>query len=347
MPVAVDNYPMTFRITFQSDGCTFTSHKNETVLAAALRNGFNLPYGCRNGSCGSCKGKLISGKIDYPSSDLTGLTDTERAAGMVLFCQAKPLTDIVIQPRQVVQNGQFPPIRKLPCRVMKIEKLNHDVIRLFMKLPSSERLQFLPGQYIDILMQDNKHRSFSLANAPHDDEFLELHVRHYDGGVFSEYAFNTLREKALLRIEGPLGTFSLNETSQRPMIMIAGGTGFAPVKSIIEHSLQRGLQREIFFYWGARTRADLYLHPLANGWAQQHRHIHYVPVLSENHDKDWRGRNGLVHEAVLKDFSDLQSYEVYACGPPPMVHAVHDTFIERGMPEDLIYSDSFEIAPGK
>ncbi len=335
---------MSFKITIEPSETTFIAEKNETVLAAALREGIGLPYGCRNGSCGSCKGKLLEGRIEYTNVPLTGINDEEKSNGYALFCQAKPLTDIRIETRQIDAIGDLS-VRKLPCRVDKIEKLNHDVLRLFLKLPSTERLQFLAGQYIDILMLNGKHRSFSLANPPHDDEHLELHVRHYEGGVFSEYAFNKLKEKSLLRIEGPLGSFFLREDSDRPIIMVAGGTGFAPVKSIIESARHKALDREIHFYWGARSKEDLYLHDLAMFWDKEMERLHYIPVLSEPHEDDqWQGRTGLVHEAVLEDFEDLSGFEVYACGPPPMVHAVVDSFTERGLSAEYIYSDSFEFA---
>lgn len=338
---------MSFRITIQPGGRTFIAHEAETILEAAIRQGMGLPYGCRNGACGSCKGQLIDGKVEYTGTSMSGLTAQDMSAGMILFCQARPVTDLIIKTRQISAAGDLP-VRKLPCRVIRIEKPNHDVLRLFLKLPSTERLQFLAGQYIDILMPDGKHRSYSLANAPHDDEFLELHVRHYEGGVFSEFAFHHLREKSLLRIEGPLGTFFLNESSDRPIIMVAGGTGFAPVKSIIEHAKHKQPGRQIHFYWGARSKEDLYLHDLVTSWTGEIPGFSYVPVLSDPKKPDqWRGRTGLVHEAVLEDFSDLSGYEVYACGPPPMVHAVRDTFVGRGVSEDAVYSDSFEIAPKK
>lgn len=338
---------MSYKITIQSDQQTFTAERDETILEAALRQGINLPYGCRNGACGSCKARLISGRINYNDTPLTGITKDEIAAGFALLCQAKPATDLVLDARTINRVGEIP-VRKLPCRVDKIEQLSHDVIRLFLKLPSTERLQFLAGQYIDILMQDGKRRSFSLANAPQDNEYLELHVRHYEGGVFSEYVFHKLNEKALLRIEGPLGTFFLREDSERPVIMVAGGTGFAPAKSIIEYMINTDIKRPVYFYWGARTIKDLYLNDLAVHWAEKFTGFHYVPVLSEPLSTDqWKGKTGLVHEVVLNDFEDLSGFEVYVCGPPPMVHKAKDTFMERGLPEEYIYSDSFEFAPKK
>ena len=322
----------------------FSTDKNETILEAALRNSILLPYGCRNGVCGSCKGKIINGEIEYREKSLPGITGQESKSGYALFCQAMARSDLIIEARQVATLNDIP-VRKLPCRVVKIEKLNHDVLRLFLKLPAAERLQFVAGQYIDILMQDGKRRSFSLANAPHDDEFLELHVRYYNGGTFSEFAFKSIQENTLLRIEGPMGMFYLRENSTRPIIMIAGGTGFAPAKSIIEHSMQLERTLPVYLYWGARSRKDLYLHQLAEYWANQHDWFQYIPVLSEPGKEDqWHGYTGLVHEQVLHDFNDLSRFNVYASGPPPMVDMIQKTFISRGLQPENLFSDSFEFS---
>jgi CDP-4-dehydro-6-deoxyglucose reductase len=334
---------MSFKITIDSNKESFPADDNKTILESALEHGHSFPYGCRNGACGSCKGKLIEGKIHY-KNEVTGISEQESKEGYALFCQAVPESDVIIEAQEIEQVGDIT-IRRLPCRVTEIEQLNHDVIRLFLKLPKSERLQFLAGQYIDLLLREGKKRSFSLANAPHNDDYLELHIRHYDGGLFSEYAFHELKESTLLRFEGPLGTFFLREGSERPIIMVAGGTGFAPIKGIIEHALHLGDKRPVYFYWGARKEEDLYLNQLAQTWADEHDHIEYTPVLSELEDGDkWQGRTGFVHNAILEDIQDVSGYEVYACGPPPMVHAVLDSFVERGLSADYIYSDSFEFA---
>jgi CDP-4-dehydro-6-deoxyglucose reductase, E3 len=334
---------MLYKITIDSNKESFPAANNETILESALKHGHSLPYGCRNGACGSCKGKLIEGKIFY-KNEVTGLSEKESKEGYALFCQAIPESDVIIETKEIDQVGEID-VRKLPCRVTEIEQLNHDVIRLFLKLPSNEHLQFLAGQYIDLLLSEGKRRSFSLANAPHNNNNLELHVRHYTGGLFSEYAFHELKESALLRFEGPLGTFFLREDSERPMIMIAGGTGFAPIKGIIEHALHLDDKRPIHFYWGARKEEDLYLNQLAQDWANEHEHIEYTPVLSKLGDGDpWQGRTGFVHNTILEDIKDITDYEVYTCGPPPMVHAVLDSFVERGLSSEFIYSDSFEFA---
>ncbi len=332
------------KVTIESTGDSFTVAENQSILDAALNHGLNLPYGCRDGACGSCKGRVLSGEISYPDKVLTGINEAERNAGSALFCQARAESDLLIEAR--IQDRQADiPVRRLPCRIQHMEKLNHDVIQLQLKLPGNERLQFLAGQYIDILLNNGKRRSFSLANAPHDDEYLELHIRYYKGGLFSEMAFHDLKEKTLLRLEGPFGNFCYQENNDRPIIMVAGGTGFAPVKSIIEHMFAAGIDRPVHLYWGARARADLYMDALPRAWAGREPLIRYHPVLSEPHaGDDWQGRTGLVHEAVLEDIEDLSAYDVYACGPPPMVEAVGKTFMAKGLPRDQFFSDSFEFA---
>ena len=236
--------------------------------------------------------------------------------------------------------------RALSCRVTACDRLGGDVIRLRLGLPTGERLRFQAGQYIDILLSGGKRRSFSLANPPHEDQQLELHIRCHAGGLFSEYALHDLREKALLRIEGPFGRFTL-QAAARPMLMIAGGTGFAPIKSLIEHALKKADKRAIKLYRGARGAPDLYLDALPRRWAEQHAHIDYLPVLSEPGGRGgWPGRTGFVHEAVLADHADLSAYDVYACGPPPMIKAVVETLPASGLDKTRLFSDMFETAPG-
>ncbi|HSN39507.1 MAG TPA: CDP-6-deoxy-delta-3,4-glucoseen reductase [Burkholderiales bacterium] len=334
---------MSHTITIKPSNHVFTVNDDETILEAALREGFVIAYGCRNGACGTCKGKVLEGTVDYGNYQEHALPDAEKKLGMALFCQAKPLTDLAIECREIgaVKDIQ---IKILPCRVQKMERLAPDVMALHLKLPANERLQFLAGQYIDILMKDGKRRSLSMANAPHDDAFLQLHLRNY-GGPFSDYVFNRMKEKEILRFEGPLGTFFLREDSGKPIILLASGTGFAPIKAIVEHVLHKGIRRAITLYWGARVRADLYLNDLAEQWQREHG-IKYVPVLSEARPEDhWNGRTGLVHRAVMQDFPDLSAYQVYACGAPAMVEAAHQDFTTQcRLPDDEFYSDSFTPA---
>jgi len=335
---------MSFQITIQPSGHTFTPEADETILEAALRQGFTLPYGCRNGACGSCKGKVIAGQVDYGDHQPSTLTDEEKAQGLALFCCARPLSDLTIECREVGAAKDIQ-IKTIPCRVQKLEKISDDVALLSLKLPASERMQFLAGQYIDILLKDGKRRSFSLANAPHDDETLQLHIRHVPGGTFSEYVFSQMQEKAILRFEGPLGTFFLREDSDKPIVFLATGTGFAPIKSIVEHALHSGTQRPLTLYWGARHLPDIYLYDLPMQWQQAHGNFKFVPVLSQPGDADhWTGRVGHVQDCVLEDFADVSGVQVYACGSPSMVENAHRQLVAAGLPDEEFYSDAFTFA---
>ncbi len=336
---------MSYRITIESSGHAFTAEPGESVLEAALRNGLVIPYSCRGGTCATCMGKVVEGEVSYPDGELPpGLDPKEAAIGQALFCLARPEGDLSIEVREVRDGGDIEP-RKLPCRVVRMEQLAHDVMQLDLKLPDTERLQFLPGQYIDILLRDGRKRSYSLANAPHKDDVLELHVRHVAGGAFSDKVFADMKEKALLRLEGPLGNFFLREESPRPIILVAGGTGFAPIKGMLEHAFYIGLDRPMHLYWGARSRRDLYLDALPQAWAAEHVHFHYTSCLSEPlPEDDWDGAVDLVHNRVLRDFPNLEPFDVYMAGPPGMVHAARRDFARHGLPAGQLYYDSFEKA---
>lgn len=320
---------------------SLTVAADETILEAALRQGFNMPYGCKNGACGACKGRVLEGEIEQLAFQRSALTAAEQAAGYALFCCAKAKDDLRIECREVTATKDIQ-IRTLPCRVEKIDKAG-DVAILTLKLPTSERLQFLAGQYIDIHTKGGKKRSFSLASSPELDGFIELHIRNVAGGSFSEYVFHDMKPREIMRFTGPLGSFFLREDSDKPIIFIASGTGFAPIKSIVEHMLGKGADRDVVLYWGCRSAADLYLPDLPRQWASQLARFRYVPVLSEP-DAGWSGRTGLVHEAVLADYPDLSGHQVYACGAPVMVEAAHTTFTGRGLPSDEFYSDAFFLA---
>lgn len=336
---------MTCKVRIVTSGHEFTVRDGESVLDAALRQGFALPYSCRGGTCGACKGKVVAGEVDYPQGTPPALSAVEQATGMALFCQARPRGELVIEVREPNAAADMQ-VKKLPARVAKKEFLAPDVVRLYLKLPAAERLQFLAGQYIDFILPDGRRRSFSLANAPHDDEFLELHLRHVEKGEFTEQVFERMKEKDMVRIEGPHGDFYLREDSPRPLIFVAGGTGFAPIKGIIEHAFAAAVSRPMAFYWGARAGVDLYLDTLPREWAQRHAHFTYTPVLSSPAEADqWRGRTGYVHEAVIADQPDLSGFDVYAAGPPAMVRAARDAFVAQGLPEAQFFSDPFDFAP--
>jgi CDP-4-dehydro-6-deoxyglucose reductase, E3 len=330
-----------YQITLSPSGNTFKAAADETILEAALRQGIGLPYGCRNGACGSCKGKLVSGEFDYGAYQERTLRPEEKAAGKALFCVGKACSDLTLEIKEIGGTGDIQ-IRTLPCRVEKVEKPVPDVAILSLKLPAQERLQFLAGQYLDILLKDGTRRSYSMANAPHEDGYIQIHVRHIPGGQFSDYVFNDMRDRAILRFEGPHGSFFLREDSDKPIIFMAGGTGFAPIKAVIEHAFFTHIDREMVLYWGCRSLADLYMAQLPLQWAKEHPNFSFIPVLSDAKPEDnWQGRTGLVHQAILDDFDKLGGYQVYACGAPIMVESGQKAFAERGLPDDEFFADSF------
>ncbi len=332
------------QVTLKPSDHVFTVKTGETILDAALREGFVISYGCRNGACGTCKGKVLSGEVDYGSYQASALPEADKRQGYALFCQAKPRGDVVVECREVGASKDVQ-IRTLPARVQKMQKLAADIMLVELKLPASERLQFLAGQYIDILLKDGSRRSFSMANAPHDDAVLQLHMRNY-GGPFSTHVFSKMKERDILRFEGPLGTFYLRESGEKPVILLASGTGFAPVKAIVEHAFHTHIARPLILYWGARTRADLYMNELVERWAHEHNNFKYVPVLSDPLPVDqWSGRTGLVHEAAMKDIADMSGCQVYACGVPVMVESAQRDFAAQcGLPETEFFSDAFTPA---
>ena len=333
---------MTFNVSIQPSDHQFTAKPDESILQGALNNGIGLPYGCRNGACGSCKGKLVSGTVDYGKHSITALSDAEKAEGKALFCCAKPLSDLVIEARVVDATKEFQ-VKILPSRVQTIERVAPDVVVVSLKLPANERLQFLAGQYLEFLLKEGKRRSYSMANAPHDDGFVQLHIRHMPGGHFTDHVFAKMKERDILRFEGPLGSFFLREDSDKPMIMVASGTGFAPIKAVIEHSIHRQIKRPITLYWGGRRPRDIYMLALCQGWAAAHPHISFIPVVSDALPEDgWSGRTGFVHRAVMEDFSDMSAHQVYACGAPVVVDSARKEFVAQcKLPEDEFYADSF------
>jgi CDP-4-dehydro-6-deoxyglucose reductase len=339
---------MTFHVKIQNTGHEFDANAGENILEAATNAGLMLPYGCRDGACGSCKGKLISGEVDYGEYAEKALPAEEKARGHVLFCQAKPLSDVVIEAREVRKAGDIP-LRKLPARVAKLERVADDVTVISLKLPANERLQFIAGQYIDILLKDGTRRSFSLGNAPHSDEFLELHVRLVAGGNFTTHVFTTMKERDILRFEGPLGSFFLREESDKPIVLVASGTGFAPIKSLIEDAIFKGITRPMVLYWGGRRPKDLYMDELCRKWDADLGYFKYVPVISDAIAEDnWIGRTGFVHRAVMQDFPDLSTHQVYACGVPIMVDSAKKDFTGQcQLPDNEFFCDSFTTAADK
>ena len=336
---------MTLQISIRPSGHAFGCEAGETVLQAAMRADLMIPYGCRNGACGTCKGRILDGDVDYGAHQASTLTDDEKRKGLALFCVARPRTDIAIEVREVRKAGDIQ-IKRLPCRIESIDKPAPDVAIVRLKLPVNERLQYLAGQYLDFLLKDGHRRSFSIATAPHADELLELHIRHTPGGFFTDPLFTTYKGREILRFEGPLGTFYLRETTDKPVIFVAGGTGFAPIKAIIEHMLHHRIPREIVLYWGARAKRDLYMPHVPGTWQRDNPNFTFIPVLSDPSPGDeWPGRTGLVHQAVMDDFKDLSGYQVYACGAPAMIDASRRDFTTlRRLPDEEFFADSFTYA---
>ena len=333
---------MTFQVTISPSGHQFICDEDETILSAALNAGIGLPYGCKNGACGSCKGKITQGQLVHGNHQQKALSDEEEAQGGALFCCAKPQSDIVIEVREIIGNDEYP-VKKMPSRISTLEKLSDDVMLMTLQLPATEALAYRAGQYIEFLLKDGKRRSYSLANAPHVDQPLTLHIRHMPGGLFTDQVFSTLKERDIMRFEGPHGSFFLREDTEKPIILLASGTGFAPIKALVEQLIHTESNRTMHLYWGGRRPQDIYMNTLCEDWAHSLPHLTYIPVVSDALDEDqWQGRTGFVHQAVIADFPDLSNYQVYACGAPIVIESAQRDFVQVcHLPENEFYADAF------
>ncbi|MDM0114224.1 CDP-6-deoxy-delta-3,4-glucoseen reductase [Variovorax sp. J22R133] len=344
--MSAGSHEANFSITVEPSGRNFAAHPDETILSAAIRQGIGLPYGCKDGACGSCKCKKLSGEVEIGAHQSKALSADEQLNGYVLTCCSVPKTDVVLESRQVTEAGAFP-IRKMPVRVQALTKKSHDVVAMKLQLPAGEPLQFHAGQYVEFILQGGVRRSYSMANAPHTlaqpGTGIELHIRHLPGGRFTDHVFGAMKEKEILRIEGPYGSFFLREESAKPIVLLASGTGFAPIKALLEHMDFKGIERPTSLYWGGRRPEDLYM----DEWLREHfadkPHLRYVPVISNAVPEDnWTGRTGFVHRAVLEDFADLSGHQVYACGAPIVVDSAKRDYTARaGLPEEEFFADSF------
>ncbi len=334
--------PQAFCITVQPSGRAFAATADESILAAGIRQGIGLPYGCKDGACGSCKCKKLEGMVFHSPHQSKALSAEEEAAGFVLTCCAMPLTDVVLESRQVTDESAFP-IKKMPARVTTLHKISGDVAVLKLQLPANDTLRYHPGQYIEFILRDGARRSYSMANAPHTGPAVELHIRHMPGGKFTDHVFGTMKEKEIQRIEGPYGSFYLRENSDKPIVLLASGTGFAPIKAILEHMQHTATTRPVSLYWGGRRPGDLYLHDWVLAQLAMMPHLTYVPVISNAMSEDiWTGRTGYVHQAVLEDLPDLSGHEVYACGAPIVVESAQSAYTtQAGLPADAFFADSF------
>ena len=337
---------MSFKVIVQPSNHQFTVEPGQTVVDAAMAVDIILPYSCRTGACSSCKGQVVSGTFEAGSSPAQVLSPEELAAGYTLFCQAKPTSDLVIEVNDVRMAGDIQ-VRKMPSRVMGLERLRDDVMIIDLQLPPSEPFRYYPGQYIEFILKDGQRRSYSMASAPAENNRVELHIRHMPGGVFTDHVFGAgdtaMKVREVLRLEGPLGSFFLREDSEKPIVFLASGTGFAPVKAMVEYMIATGCQRQAALYWGGRRPADLYLSELAQSWESVLPGFKYIPVVSDAQPEDqWSGRSGFVHHAVQADIPDLSGYEVYACGVPVMVESARRDFIrDNGLPEAAFFADAF------
>ncbi|MSP32991.1 MAG: CDP-6-deoxy-delta-3,4-glucoseen reductase [Pseudolabrys sp.] len=340
---------MSFRVTLKASGAGFDVADGKSVLQAGLDEGVALPYSCRGGACATCRATILEGQVNYGIAFETHLSAADKAKGYVLLCCATPLSDLVIDVTLVDTSALLPP-KVCPSRLIKIDRPAADVAVLTLRLHPNDDFKFAPGQYIDLLLEGGARRSYSIATAPKLEGLtrMELHVRHTPGGLFTDALFGgAVPEGKVLRFEGPLGTFFLREQSDKPIIYLASGTGFAPLKAIIEYAKTKRIARPAVLYWGCRSLADLYMLDLAQSWASKDAgddaSFRFVPVLSEPKPEDrWCGRSGFVHAAVMADFPDLSGHQVYACGAPPMVDAARRDFVAAcGLPADEFFADAF------
>ncbi len=340
------------QITLHPGAVHVTARAGETVLEAGLRAGLALPYDCRAGGCGLCVCTVLAGRVDHGSFQEAALTPSMRSAGQALMCCAVPLDDIEaevpgVDALAVAATAALRP-RRHTAIVQRMERLSSDLMRLHLALPPGTHVPFVAGQYLNILLDDGEKRAFSFANAPlqplpgsFEGDVIELHVRLISGGRYTTHVFNAMKSGDRIEFEAPLGRFTLHD-SELPILFVAGATGFAPVKSIIEDAFARGVKRPMTLYWGVRRREDLYLLDVVDSWMREHPNFRFVPVLSHaDDDAAWTGRRGLVHEALLADHPDLRGIEVYACGSVRMVQAAVPDFLAHGLDEQFCFSDAF------
>ena len=336
---------MSFQVSVQPSGRAFSVDKDETILAAGVRQGVGLPYGCKDGACGSCKCLKVSGEIQMSAYQSKALSDEELAKGMVLTCRATALSDVVLESRQVTSADAFP-IRKMPVRIASMEKMSPDVMRIMLQLPSTENMQYHAGQYVEFLLRDGSRRAYSVANAPHTlaagAPLVELHIRHMPGGKFTDHVFGAMKDKEIQRIEAPFGSFYLREDSDKPMVLLASGTGFAPIKALLEHMQHTNIQRPATFYWGGRRPSDIDMNDWVTAQLALMPNLQFIPVVSDALPEDhWTGRTGFVHAAVLQDIADLSGYQVYACGAPVVIESAQRDYAAHGLPAEEFFADSF------
>jgi CDP-4-dehydro-6-deoxyglucose reductase, E3 len=331
------------RVSLSKSDRSFSVAPDQSVLDAALNAGLNLPHSCKGGNCGACRARLLGGEITYPNGRPLGLSDAEVGEGFILLCQARARNDLTVETFEL-SNSDEAIIKRLPGRIERADVLSHDVLAVFLRLPAAESFRFEPGQYIDILLSGGRRRSFSIASPPHDSRLLELHVRRVPGGEFTEKLFSGNARNSLLTLEGPLGRFIYRHETDAPMLLVGGGTGLAPLKSMLRHVIENALDRQMILYWGVQSEPDLYAHDELEQLARRVPNFRYEAVLSTP-GPTWAGRRGWVHEAVLRDIDALDRYDIYASGPPAMIAALRHDFVRRRADPERLFFDSFDYAP--
>lgn len=337
---------MSYKVIVEPSGLSFEVKPGQNVLDAALEAEIVLPYSCRGGGCSTCKAKVLEGEFEAGEAPEHILEPSDLEQGFTLMCQAHPKSDLRIESPQARLATDIQ-VRKMPARVMEMERLNDDVMRLTLQLPPGQPLMYYAGQYLEVIMKDGRRRSYSMANPPQENNQVELHIRHMPGGVFTDHVFGAtepaMKERGMLRTEAPFGSFFLREESDKPLVFIASGTGFAPIKALVEHMQQKNIQREVRFYWGGRRPKDIYMMELAQQWAKDIPNFSFVPVVSDALAEDnWTGRTGFVHQAVVDDMPDLSGWEVYACGAPIMVESAQKDLVAKcGLDAAVFYADAF------
>ncbi|SFV63338.1 CDP-6-deoxy-delta-3,4-glucoseen reductase-like [hydrothermal vent metagenome] len=322
-----------YQVINKTTGNKFKVNK-DNILNSALKEGLFLPYGCQKGLCGKCKAFIVSGEVSNITPN-NAITKEEIDNNITLLCQCYAKSDLEIEIQELAT--RIPPSSKKNMKIKEINALNYDVFELVLEQSKENKISFLAGQYANLSYKKYIDRPFSIANTPNDD-FISFHIKVVKGGGFTNLLANDLKIGENIEIEGPKGSFYFNEQSTNPIIMVAGGTGLGPIKAIIEYIIKHQLKRKITLYWGVNTQDDFYL-DIPKEWLEK---ITFIPVLS-NPKKNWHGRIGFVHQAVLDDISDLSNYDIYVCGAPIMVKTANETFIEKGLKIENFFSDSFEI----
>lgn len=325
---------MTFSVRVAETGITFPCEPREFVLDAAERAGYSMPSSCRKGACNTCEAELIEGEVEQRGRGRRTARD-----GMALMCRAQPRADLTIRPRRFERIDIFRR-KMITTKIFRRAAPAPDVTILTLRFPIGLRAPFKAGQYLQVVMEDGDRRNFSMANAARENDGAELHIRHVPDGKFPIETLSKLSAGDPLQVELPFGDFYLR-TSARPVVLLASGTGFAPIRSIIATAIHAGNTRPMHLYWGARKPEDIYLAEMPARWADRLPWFSFTPVLSEP-PSSWTGRTGLVHNAVLEDYRGLSETEVYACGNPLMVTAAQRDFTEgHSLPDAQFFADAF------